>query len=435
MIFGEGGFLSFGNCCAATKKPTDAGGVFNEWSKRAEPDKGLRYARSASDDFLTTRSSNPDHHPRSMSFSMCCNNRTGKVEQSVWDMPRTSTEQPGQPGQFLFGRLPSDEDFMMSLSDQGQFIQLKALMNSKKKTTQNGFMHTLRLNVQDSDGNTALHKAAKRGYDDIVQLLVENGALSLQNNAGLTPANVAAAAKHKKLARKLDNLFKRMATTTKEDSFIARRRVSSENQNLIFDRIRSEAGVGLGQLKSKLAERRVQSCQNPVIEGSEGEGHIFQTKKDEDVDEFEEEENEKYKKQHHQGETAIALFDYQGISTPPFPPDKRTELTVIKGQKVQILDIRDDGWCVVKKPTAPREYYLPGNFISVNGKTPVWMPEQDAHGGGKHTGAVLHSMPTTTPTTTTTTSTSTPTTATTMKEIPRIIDATWMSGVVGRGRA
>lgn len=48
------------------------------------------------------------------------------------------------------------------------------------------------LNEQDADGNTLLHRAVLAGYEDIVQLLVGNGADStISNNGGDTPFTLA----------------------------------------------------------------------------------------------------------------------------------------------------------------------------------------------------------------------------------------------------
>eukprot|EP00944_MAST-04C_sp_MAST-4C-sp1_P002154 g2154.t1 len=49
------------------------------------------------------------------------------------------------------------------------------------------------LNVQDVDGDTALHDAAKFGHIGVIKLLVDGGADStLKNNKGQTPKDVAA---------------------------------------------------------------------------------------------------------------------------------------------------------------------------------------------------------------------------------------------------
>ena len=50
------------------------------------------------------------------------------------------------------------------------------------------------VNTANADGNTALHAAAARGYDTVIELLVENGAtLDVTNNEGQTPLAVAMA--------------------------------------------------------------------------------------------------------------------------------------------------------------------------------------------------------------------------------------------------
>mmetsp|Transcript_43497 Transcript_43497/g.88969 ORF Transcript_43497/g.88969 Transcript_43497/m.88969 type:complete len:140 (+) Transcript_43497:679-1098(+) len=80
----------------------------------------------------------------------------------------------------------------------------------------------------------------------------------------------------------------------------------------------------------------------------------------------------KKKEEVYQGEEAVMLYSFNGAKDPPFPPDDRKELTCLKGQKLDILEMRDDGWCLVKKPTGPKEYWLPGNYLSVDGRQPYY---------------------------------------------------------------
>ena len=50
------------------------------------------------------------------------------------------------------------------------------------------------VNTANADGDTALHTAAARGYDTVIEFLVENGAtLNVTNNEGLTPLALAMA--------------------------------------------------------------------------------------------------------------------------------------------------------------------------------------------------------------------------------------------------
>ena len=47
-------------------------------------------------------------------------------------------------------------------------------------------------NIQSNDGSTALHQAAKRGYDLVVKLLIAHDAAAYVDQLGLTPAETAA---------------------------------------------------------------------------------------------------------------------------------------------------------------------------------------------------------------------------------------------------
>ena len=57
------------------------------------------------------------------------------------------------------------------------------------------------VNVADSDGNTALHKAAQRGDYDMVEYLITKSRANprLKNNAGKTPKNLAQQENHDRI--------------------------------------------------------------------------------------------------------------------------------------------------------------------------------------------------------------------------------------------
>ena len=61
------------------------------------------------------------------------------------------------------------------------------------------------VNRVDQYGETALHKAAKRGQMDAVQLLRKNGAVNRENNRGDTPYRLARRNQHRDVARLLDD--------------------------------------------------------------------------------------------------------------------------------------------------------------------------------------------------------------------------------------
>jgi hypothetical protein len=64
--------------------------------------------------------------------------------------------------------------------------------------------HGINIDIQDKDGNSPLHLAAKMGYENKVMALVEYGAsTTLRNNKGKTPAQLAEAAKRTGVVRLL----------------------------------------------------------------------------------------------------------------------------------------------------------------------------------------------------------------------------------------
>lgn len=67
----------------------------------------------------------------------------------------------------------------------------------------------VKINAQDEDGNTALHIAAASGHEDIVELLIENGAaIPRKNKKGETAVQLARKNKHKDLAKLITARFR-----------------------------------------------------------------------------------------------------------------------------------------------------------------------------------------------------------------------------------
>lgn len=58
------------------------------------------------------------------------------------------------------------------------------------------------------------------------------------------------------------------------------------------------------------------------------------------------------------GEAGKALYDYFA-SYDACP----TEMDLKIGQAFDILDMPDDGWCIVRKPTGGGEHNVPGNYF------------------------------------------------------------------------
>lgn len=79
---------------------------------------------------------------------------------------------------------------------------------------------------------------------------------------------------------------------------------------------------------------------------------------------------------HHEpyiGQHAVALYDNIAMSNvPPCYPDPRTELDLTKGMKLDLIELQESGWAIVRKRPHKREYFVPGNYISTDGHTPCY---------------------------------------------------------------
>lgn len=98
---------------------------------------------------------------------------------------------------------------------------------------------------------------------------------------------------------------------------------------------------------------------------------------------FEQEEENKSDLQ--VGETEVFALHYHTADEGcPFPPDGRREFSLIKGQRLIMLDVRQDGYAVVRYPGSQRQGFCPGNYISVDGRRAIVALSETA-GGGRRT--------------------------------------------------
>eukprot|EP00961_Rhodomonas_salina_P094813 1275976-Rhodomonas_salina.1 len=82
----------------------------------------------------------------------------------------------------------------------------------------------------------------------------------------------------------------------------------------------------------------------------------------------------------HEEAPAKALYGYTANPSPPFPPDKRMEFTLFENEKLVLLEVRPDGWAIVRKKNGKKQGYVPGNYITVDGKNPLFDDEGNATG-------------------------------------------------------
>ncbi|KAL8708290.1 MAG: hypothetical protein Q9225_007621 [Loekoesia sp. 1 TL-2023] len=105
-------------------------------------------------------------------------------------------------------------------------------------------------NIMDTQGNTALHAAAGRGYGSIIEILIDHGAdVNIKNQKGWTPLQEAAASGHEKV---VDYLLTQMASPYKPThtnllaSARLREAINSKDDQIIQDLLKKpDVDIGL----------------------------------------------------------------------------------------------------------------------------------------------------------------------------------------------
>ena len=245
-----------------------------------------------------------------------------------------------------------DQSRLFLLSENGQAAMLDVFLEQKGPT--------FNVNMMNSEGETALHVAARHGKIQSCKILLRRGAELIPDAYAKTPYDVAVNNGHTYCASLLRAKFDgNMANLSMRDStgsgglMATQSSVSSNNYagNSIHG---SAAAPQFGGDATTAAAFGVHSQQNqpsprrePPPQESTDQAYNVSTPRE------------------NQGGRVLAeiraMYNYSSADELPFPPDQRPEFTLVKGESLELMHMREDGWCIVRRPNSRQEGFAPGN--------------------------------------------------------------------------
>eukprot|EP00918_Siedleckia_nematoides_P075859 GHVU01165965.1.p1 GENE.GHVU01165965.1~~GHVU01165965.1.p1 ORF type:complete len:335 (-),score=40.90 GHVU01165965.1:279-1220(-) len=253
-----------------------------------------------------------------------------------------------------------DQARFFMLAENGQAAMLDVFLEQKGPA--------FNINMCNDEGETALHVAARNGKIQSCKILLRRGAEIMPNAHAKTPYDVAVANGQNycasMLRAKLDGTFAvgELGQYSTRDSGVSRD-TASHTSTLIAGNYRQAERSSTGgdataqQLETHTAA--LATLQPPVQPdmppSSNAASYNISSPRSSDAKRV---------------LTIVrALYNYKASEELPFPPDERPELTLTKGESLDLIHMREDGWCIVRRTTGPlQEGFAPGNYMTDNGR-------------------------------------------------------------------
>jgi hypothetical protein len=228
-----------------------------------------------------------------------------------------------------------DDDLrrLFQLSENSQAALLDVYLEQKGPS--------FNVNAHDEEGDTALHVAARNGKIQSCKILLRRGAELLPNAQGQTPCDVAVMNGHTYCA----SLLRAKMDGTVDSKFATQNSSTSSTNN---PRINGHEAPWDSTMSSPPPHGAPHSL-GPGNYASPQGGQIGAPQM-----------------------LAVAMYNYGASDDLPFPPDERPEFELVKNEQLELLYMREDGWCIVRRPNDGREGFAPGNGLTNTSQQIIW---------------------------------------------------------------
>ena len=228
-----------------------------------------------------------------------------------------------------------DQTRLFLLAENGQAAMLDVFLEQKGPA--------FNINLCNQEGETALHLAARNGKIQSCKILLRRGAEIRPNAYSKTPYDVAIANGQNYCASMLRAKLNGTFAASELGQYSTRDSVGSEPQRsnshtsaLLSGNYRPSDRISTGgDATIVAAPSAVQSLQldGPHQSSNAGSYNISSPRSNATRRVL---------------TTVIAMYSYKASGETPFPPDERPELTLTKGEQLDLIHMREDGWCIVR---------------------------------------------------------------------------------------
>ena len=197
------------------------------------------------------------------------------------------------------------------------------------------------VNLRNDEGETALHVAARNGKTQTCKILLRRGAELAPDAYGKTAHDLASSNGHIYCASLLRTKMEGNLTSAEADSLSVRSGLTASTSSSIPQTVNTGT---LSHTASSLSSSRQEA---PVQNSKEASAHpgFANDLQQADVPQYAKERAGDWPST----VTVRALYNYTAAEEVPFPPDKRPEFSLTKGEQLEIVHMREDGWCIVRR--------------------------------------------------------------------------------------
>lgn len=256
-------------------------------------------------------------------------NRSGKLEVTATDAA----------GRCVSEQNTDDQSRLFALSESGEAAMLDVFLERQGPT--------FNVNVRNDEGETALHLAARNGKTQSCKILLRRGAELVPDAHGKTAYDLASSNGHTYCA---SLLRARMEGNLAVDAGS----VSSRTSGPVSTSANNPPPAQHNSASHMMADATVTSfsTKSGLLQGS----HLQSSKKDEearhtgftnDLPQFDGERENLTNSARTM--PVRALYNYKASDEIPFPPDQRPEFSLSKGEQLEVVHMREDGWCIIRR--------------------------------------------------------------------------------------
>lgn len=228
----------------------------------------------------------------------------------------------------VFEQNADDRSRLFALSENGEAAMLDVFLERQGPA--------FNVNLRNDEGETALHVAARHGKAQSCKILLRRGAELVPDAHGKTAYDLAFSNGHTFCASMLRAKIDGGSLSSRSSAPV------SSNSN-----IPQPANYSSVSQINALAPRQSGSLQGPPLQDGQEDLEKRHTGFVDDLPRPDApiESSRSLTKTM----TVRALYNYKAADEIPFPPDKRPEFSLFKGEQLEIVHMREDGWCIVRR--------------------------------------------------------------------------------------
>ncbi len=197
------------------------------------------------------------------------------------------------------------------------------------------------VNIRNDEGETALHVAARNGKTQTCKILLRRGAELAPDAYGKTAHDLASSNGHIYCASLLRAKMEGNLSSVEADSLSVRSGLTASTSSSIPQT--GNSGT-LSHTASGLNSSRQEAPAQSSREASAHTGFAEDLQQADVPQNATEGAGERPKTM-----MVRALYNYTAAEEVPFPPDNRPEFSLTKGEQLELVHMREDGWCIVRR--------------------------------------------------------------------------------------